>query len=206
MIRFLRILETLVAIAVVAISFFITYGFFLKHLSYVSELYIVCSAVIIAVATAKFIVKLQPLLFFKNQKIEHYEAINAKGKSRIFLYEALSWLFKLGLLSTIIKFFGMSFHLTWAFLFMIAVDVAFWALLHKKFSAQWINNTLVVFTARPQIVSFSNVKKIESRYGDFYITYKNGKVTLLKTDLISEALKEKISSVEIASSDKSESQ
>jgi len=195
MIKFLRIAQALISIAIVAVSFFISYGFFLKHLSYVGEVYIVSTAIIIALSIAKFVVKMQPLLFLIGQAthVEHAESINAVGKNRIFLYEWLSWLFKAALLAAILKFFGWTFHLTWAYITMILLDVLFWMVFHKKFTAQWINNTLVVFTARPQIVSFSNVKKIESRYGDFYITYKNGKVTLLKTDLISEELKQKIS-------------
>lgn len=195
MIKTLRIVQALISIAIVAISFFISYGFFLKHLSYVAEIYVVSTAIIIALSIAKFVVKMQPLLFLIRQSthVEHAELINAVGKNRIFLYEWLSWLFKAALLAAILKFFGWTFHLTWAYLIMILLDVLFWVVFHKKFSAQWLNNTLIIFTSRTEIISFQNVKHIETRYGDFYITYKNGKVKLLKTDLISEELKQKIS-------------
>jgi hypothetical protein len=195
MIKTLRIVQTLISIAIVAISFFISYGFFLKHLSYVGEIYVVSTAIIIALSIAKFVVKMQPLLFLIRQSthVEHAELINAVGKNRIFLYEWLSWLFKAALLAAILKFFGWTFHLTWAYLIMILLDVLFWVVFHKKFSAQWLNNTLIIFSSRTEIISFQNVKQIETRYGDFYITYNTGKVTLLKTDLISEELRQKIS-------------
>lgn len=193
MIKTLRIVQALISIAIVAVSFFISYGFFLKHLSYVGEIYVVSTAIIIALSVAKFVVKMQPMVFLKNQETEHHELVNPKGKSRIFLYEWLSWMFKAALLAAILKFFGWTFHLTWAYLIMILLDVLFWAVFHKKFSAQWLNNTLIIFTSRTEIISFQNVKHVETRYGDFYITYKNGKVKLLKTDLISEELKQKIS-------------
>ena len=194
MIKFLRIVQALISIAIVAISFFISYGFFLKHLSYVGEVYVVSTAIIIALSIAKFVVKMQPLLFLIGQAahVEHAEPINAVGKNRIFLYEWLSWLFKAALLAAILKFFGWTFHLAWAYITMILLDVVFWMVFHKKFTSQWLNNTLFVFSSRTEIISFQSVKNIETRYGDFYITYKNGKVTLLKTDLISEALKEKV--------------
>jgi hypothetical protein len=102
-------------------------------------------------------------------------------------------MFKAALLAAILKFFGWAFHLTWAYLIMILLDVLFWVVFQKKFSAQWLNNTLVIFSSRTEIISFQNVKQIETRYGDFYITYNTGKVTLLKTDLISEELRQKIS-------------
>jgi hypothetical protein len=197
MIKTLRIVQALISIAIVAISFFISYGFFLKHLSYVGEIYVVSTAIIIALSIAKFVVKMQPLLFLIRQSthVEHAELINAVGKNRIFLYEWLSWLFKAALLAAILKFFGWTFHLTWAYLIMILLDVLFWVVFQKKFSAQWLNNTLVIFNSRTEIISFQNVKQIETRYGDFYITYKNCKVKLLKTDLFSEALKQKISAL-----------
>jgi hypothetical protein len=197
MIKTLRIVQALISIAIVAISFFISYGFFLKHLSYVGEIYVVSTAIIIALSIAKFVVKMQPLLFLIRQSthVEHAELINAVGKNRIFLYEWLSWLFKAALLAAILKFFGWTFHLTWAYLIMILLDVLFWVVFQKKFSAQWLNNTLVIFNSRTEIISFQNVKQIETRYGDFYITYKNCKVKLLKTDLFSEVLKQKISAL-----------
>ncbi|MFP5471422.1 MAG: hypothetical protein ACLGGV_07475 [Bacteroidia bacterium] len=198
MIKTLRIAQALISIAVVAISFFISYGFFLKHLSYVGDVYVISTGIIIALSVAKFVVKMQPMVFLKNQKIEYHEPINPKGKSRVFLYEWLSWMFKAALLGAILKFFGWAFHLTWAYLIMILLDVLFWVVFHKKFSAQWLNNTLIIFTSRTEIISFQNVKQIETRYGDFYIIYKNGKMKLLKTDLISEELKKKVSSIEIA--------
>jgi hypothetical protein len=69
MIKILRIVQALISIAIVAVSFFISYGFFLKHLSYVGEIYVVSTAIIIALSIAKFVVKMQPMLFLKNQKI-----------------------------------------------------------------------------------------------------------------------------------------
>jgi hypothetical protein len=91
MIKTLRIVQALISIAIVAVSFFISYGFFLKHLSYVGEIYVVSTAIIIALSIAKFVVKMQPLLFLIRQSthVEHAELINAVGKNRIFLYEVV---------------------------------------------------------------------------------------------------------------------
>lgn len=195
MLTFFRNTQTLTSLAIIAISFFIQYGFFITHFRYTNELYIIFSILILSVSALLFTLKIQPLVLIKQNtnNIQLSEKINNKGSSRLMLYDLMSLLFKLSLLIISIKFFGVFHHQPLAFLIMIILDILFTLIYRNTFSNVWINNTLILFNSRSELVSFQNVKKIEVRYDDFYITYKNGTVKLLKSDMISEELRNKIS-------------
>lgn len=194
MIKFIHSLQIILMIAVLAISFFINYDFFITHLSFTRELFLASSGLIFMLAAIKFLLKLQMFSFIqKNQeKIEISDSIQPNGKKRILTYELLVWLFFLALALFQTKLFGLFDLLTLTYFLVLVLDILFWILFQSKFQVAIISGQIFIFTSRPQIVGLKNIKSVEKRYNDYYINYTTGKFKLLKSDLISEQMKEKI--------------
>ena len=194
MIRFIHSFQIVIMIIVLAISFFITYDFFITHISFKNELFLISSIVIMVVAAIKYMLKLQFYFFVQNRvkQAEIKELINKEGKKRILVYESLVWLFLLATSLFQIKLFGISHSVTIAFLFAFGVDVFFWIVFNKKFKNIVFNGQIFLFNSRPDVVSLKNVKTLTKRYNDYYFNYTDGKYKLLKSDLIKEKIEERV--------------
>ncbi len=194
MIRFIHSFQIVIMIIVLAISFFITYDFFITHISFKNELFLISSIVIMVVAAIKYMLKLQFYFFVQNRvkQAEIKELINKEGKKRILVYESLVWLFLLTTSLFQIKLFGINHSVTIAFLFAFGVDVFFWIVFNKKFKNIVFNGQIFLFNSRPDIVSLKNIKTATKRYNDYYFNYTDGKHKLLKSDLIKEKIDEKV--------------
>lgn len=195
MIRFTHNLQIIIMIAVLAVSFFITYDFFITHISYERELFLGFTVVVIALAIVKILLKIQLFSFInKNkEKLEYSDPINPIGKKRILTYDLLTWTFILTLALFQTKLFGMSDKLTLAYYLALVLDVVFWVAFNNKFQSALISGQLMLFSSRSQTISLKNIKLMEKRFGDYYIVYNSNKFRLLNSDLISEKMTKKIS-------------
>ena len=195
MIRVVHNIQIILMIAILAVSFFITYDFFITHISFKSELFLGSTITVVILALIKFVLKLQLFAFVISNKAaaEFIEPINPAGKKRILAYDLLVWTFLLALALFQTKLFGITDKLTLAYYFALFVDVMFWLIFHKKFQTAIISKQLMLFSSRPHMVSLKNIHTVEHRYEDYYINYTTGKFSLLKTDLLSEKAWQKVS-------------
>lgn len=195
MIKFIHNAQITLMIAILAVSFFITYDFFITHISYKPELFLASTSLLCFLAIGKFILKSQMYFFIKKntKKASLIETINPSGKKRILAYDSLVWLFMLALALFQTKLFGLTFHLVLAYYFTLILDLIFWFIFNTKFQTMLISDHLFLFSSRPHNVSLKNIKTVEKRFDDYYINYTTRKFSLLKTDLLSKKATEKVS-------------
>ena len=194
MINKIHTLQFVFMIAILATSFFISYGFFITNISFRGELFLVSTTIVAVLALSKFLLKMQFYTFIKrnNARIEINSPLNKEGKKRILSYDILVWGFMLILALFQTKLFGISDELVMSYYFALGLDILFWIIFQNKFQAALISGQIMIFSSRPQTVSLKNIKTIENRYNDFYINYTTGKFSLLKSDLLSEKMIERV--------------
>ena len=194
MIKKIHTLQFVFMIAILAMSFFISYGFFITNISFREELFIVSITIVAVLALSKFLLKMQFYTFLKRNKprVELSSLLNKEGKKRILSYDLLVWGFMLILALFQTKLFGIADELVIAYYFALGLDILFWFVFQNKFQTALISGQIMIFSSRPQTVSLKNIKTIENRYNDFYINYTTGKFSLLKSDLLSEKMVEKV--------------
>lgn len=194
MIKAVHNIQIILLIVILAISFFISYDFFITNISYKRELFLISSVLLMFVAAIKYMLRLQ-FYFFVQKRVksaEIKEMMNKKGKSRVFVYESLLWVFMLALSLFQLKMFGSEHSITVAYFFTLIVDIFFWLVFQKKFKNIVFNNQIFLFNSRPDTIGLKNIRKITHRYNDYYLNYKDRKFKLLKTDLISDKIIEKL--------------
>ena len=195
MIKFIHNAQIVLMIAILAISFFITYDFFITHISFKPELFLASTILVFFLAAIKFLLKFQIYLFVKKNKntAEIIEPINQSGKKRLMTYDALVWIFMLALALFQTKLFGLDNLLTISYYFALFADVFFWIAFQKQFQTALISGQLMIFNSRPNTISLKNIRTVEKRFDDYYINYNSKKFALLKSDLLTENVLNKVS-------------